>query len=372
MRVLFVSTPISPIGAGDGGGVETMLRELAPALAARGHAVAVVSPAGSSLPDGVPIYQVTGDPPFNATTGFRDAAIAVQPQGVLERMWSQARRIAPSFDVIISLTYDWLSFYLTPFLPVPVLHWVPLAASIEAVDAEIREQHSRLPDHFAFWSQTQASTFSLPEPQARIIPGAVNIDRFPFSALPDPILAWAARISPEKGLEDAVQVARQTSLPLHVCGKIQDQEYWQRICNSVPAGTITYHGLLPDHRLAQILGKAIAMLVTPKWVEAFGLTVIEALSCGTPVVAYAQGGPAEIIEHGKNGFLVAPNDMPAMVDALGKIGTLQRTGARQRAENYSTARLADNMERWISSVLQSSRDSQVSAAGASPGWHAAQ
>ncbi len=363
MRVLFVSTPISPIGAGDGGGVETMLSELAPALRGRGHTVAVIAPAGSCLPAGIPIYQVPGDPPPNATTGSRDAAIAVQSQGVLERMWAQARRVAHSFDVITSVTYDWLSFYLTPFLPVPVLHWVSVASSIEAVDEEIREQYSRLPGHFAFWSQTQASTFSLSDPQARIIPGAVNTDRFPFSALPDPILVWAARISPEKGLEDAVQVATETGLPLHVCGKIQDREYWQRICNSVPAGAIVYHGLLPDHRLAQVLGKAIAMFVTPKWIEAFGLTVIEALSCGTPVIAYAQGGPAKIIEHGKSGFLVAPDDVPAMVAALGKIGTLQRTDARRRAEEYAIPRLADNMEHWIASVL--------SAAHASPQWRAA-
>jgi UDP-glucose:tetrahydrobiopterin glucosyltransferase len=359
MRVLFVSTPISPIGAGDGGGIETMLRELAPVLRCRSHTVAVVAPAGSYLPDGIPIYQVAGDPPPNATTGSRDAVLTVQSQGVLERMWAEASRLAPSYDVIISITYDWLSFYLTPFLPVPVLHWVSLASSNEAVDAEIREQYSRLPNHFAFWSRTQASTFCLADPaQARIIPGAVNTDRFPFNAMPDPVLAWAARISPEKGLEDAVQVARETGLPLHVCGKIQDHEYWHRINSSVPAGTITYHGLLPDYRLAQVFGNAMAMLVTPKWVEAFGLTVIEALACGTPVITYAQGGPAEIVEHGKTGFLIAPNDVPAMANAVREIATLQRTDARRRAEEFAIARLADNMEHWI--------------AGASPRWHAAQ
>jgi UDP-glucose:tetrahydrobiopterin glucosyltransferase len=352
MRVLLVSTPISPIGDGAGGGVETIVRQLAPALRERGHGVTVIAPAGSRLPDDIPLHPVSGSPPYNAATGPRDAGIAVQSDGLLERMWDEARRLAPAHDVIISLTYDWLSFYLTPFLPIPVLHWMTLASSLDVIDTAIREQYSRLPDSFAFCSRTQASTFSFVDGRrARIIPCAVDTNCFPFTAQPEPVLVWAARISPEKGLEDAVRVAQEAGLPLHVCGKIQDQDYWQRIIASVPINTITYHGFLSPDGLSKVLRRAMAMLATPKWVEAFGITVLEALACGTPVIAYAQGGPAEIIEHGKSGILVPPNDVLAMAAAVGRIANLDRADARRRAEEYSIGRMAENIEQWATSVL---------------------
>jgi UDP-glucose:tetrahydrobiopterin glucosyltransferase len=364
MRVLLVSTPISPIGGGAGGGVETVVRQLAPTLRERGHGVTVIAPAGSQLPGEVPLHAVAGSPPSNAATGPRDAAIAVQSDGVLERMWDQARHLAPLHDVILSLTYDWLSFYLTPFLPVPVLHWMTLASSLDNIDRAIREQYSRRPDWFAFCSRTQASTFAFVDARrARIIPCAVDTDCFPFAARAERELVWAARISPEKGLEDGVRVAHETGLPLHVCGKIQDQDYWERIIASVPRNTVTYHGFLSPEALSRVLRRGMAMLATPKWVEAFGITVLEALASGTPVIAYAQGGPAEIIEHEKSGLLVPPNDVRAMADAVASIARLDRAHARRRAEEFSIPRMAEHIEQWAASVLaQASRAKAIGTA----------
>ncbi|MBV8903523.1 MAG: glycosyltransferase [Acidobacteriia bacterium] len=94
------------------------------------------------------------------------------------------------------------------------------------------------------------------------------------------------------------------------------------------------------------------MLVTPKWVEAFGLTVIEALACGTPVIASDQGGPSEIIEHGKSGFLVKANDVEAMADAVAEVGRLSRVEARRRAEEYGVSSMADKVEEWVQSVVE--------------------
>ena len=364
MRILLVSTPVSPIGAGDGGGVETLVALLAPELRRSGHAVGVIAPAGSHLPGGVPVHEIAGASPPSATTGAREGAPIAQSDGVLERMWEEARRLAPQHDIIIALTYDWLSYYLTPFLPIPVLHLVTLPSLIEAVDAEIREQYARRPDHFAFCSRTQASTFPFVDArQARIIPLAVNKDQFAFSGWTEPILVWAARISPEKGLEDAVAAALKTGMPLHVCGKIQDRQYWERIISSTPEGAIVYHGFLLHERLAQVLGKAKAMLATPKWVEAFGLSVIEALACGTPVIAYEMGGPGEIIEHGKSGLLIRPDDVEGMAEGIREIGNLDRRDARRRAEEYSAAHMAENVEQWADSVLQLEGHARARGAG---------
>jgi UDP-glucose:tetrahydrobiopterin glucosyltransferase len=351
-RIAFISTPVSPLGSGDGGGVETTLRQLTAALAARGHDVSVIAPAGSVLGADIRIYPVSGSHPRSATVAERESQVVATSNGVLERMWEQAMGVQQRCDVIIAMTYDWLSYYLTTFFPIPVLHWVTLPSSIAAVDTALAACYANHPDWFVFYSRPQAATFPFVNAtSAHIIPGAVDTECFQFRRDPEAVLAWVARISPEKGLEDAVMVAESVGMPLHVCGKIQDRAYWEAIRQSDTGGRIVYHGMLPHDRLQEVLGRASASLVTPKWVEAFGLTAVEALACGTPVVAYAQGGPGEIVEDGKSGFLVAQDDVAAMARAVERISTIERWNARRRAENYSVERMAERVELWVESVL---------------------
>ncbi len=146
-------------------------------------------------------------------------------------------------------------------------------------------------------------------------------------------LCWSARISPEKGLEDAIAAAQVLNIPLDVCGVVEDADYWGRVRKQAPS-LITHHGFLSHGALAAVLGRSQAMLFTPKWTEAFGLTVIEAMACGTPVVAYAGGGPSEIIEHGVNGYLVARGDVAGLATHVSLAASLDRKRVRERAEQY--------------------------------------
>ena len=353
-RLLFVSTPISPIGAGDGGGVETTLKQITPILAAKGYQVTVLAPTGSRLPPGALICEINGTPPPNATTSVKHSAVIITADGVLEGMWQQAAQMQDRFDVIISMSYDWLSYYLTPFLSIPVLHWVTIGSCLRVVDTAIAAQYQITPTRFAFYSKAQASTFSFVDlHRTRILPGAVDLDRFHFQPKPGEILLWVARISPEKGLEAAVKAADGVGVQLHVCGKIQDETYWENVNRLCKPGQIIYHGLLPHHRLQELLGRALAMLVTPTWVEAFGMTVVEALACGTPVIAYDRGAPKEIIEDGKSGFLVPQDDIASLISAIKRIPSLARANARNRAEHYGVDKLVERVEAWIADVLRS-------------------
>jgi UDP-glucose:tetrahydrobiopterin glucosyltransferase len=91
--------------------------------------------------------------------------------------------------------------------------------------------------------------------------------------------------------------------------------------------------------------------MTPRWVEAFGNVAIEALACGVPVIAYRHGGPAEIVQDGKNGFLVEPDSVAGLVDAIARLEKIDRHTCRQQAEaEYSLKALGDRFEQWFQDI----------------------
>jgi UDP-glucose:tetrahydrobiopterin glucosyltransferase len=352
-RVLFLTSPVGPLGSGEGGGVETNLMNLTPILAQRGHTVAIAAPAGSVQPaPEVTVYQVEGKPPEYATTASRNAPIVCQADGVLERMWDLAMRVQDQYDVIIGINYDWIAYYLTPFFKTPVGHMVSIGSQIDAVDAIIRERFYEYPNHFAVNTCAQAGTFPFLDPcRMMSLYGGVDLDKYVFNPKPANRISWVARISPEKGLEDAFVVAQRLKLPLDVCGKMQHKGYWEDCIQRHPDVDVTYHGFLSQMDLHKVVRNSKAMLMTPHWIEAFGNTCIEALAGGTPVVAYNEGGPSELVQDGVSGFLVQPRDVDALTEAVRKVDSLDRSNARRRGETFSLERFADRYEHFMERII---------------------
>jgi UDP-glucose:tetrahydrobiopterin glucosyltransferase len=346
LRILMIAPPVGPLGSGVAGGVETHLRSLTPILVGRGRQVMIAAPAGSAGPGGgVEILQVQGVLAADATRSERTAPVSFATDGVLENMWREAARIQDRFDAIVGLTYDWLSFYLTPFFRTPVSHFLTICSAMDQVDAELAAcvRHGMEP---ALYTRAQAATFACLEDRPVQFSGAVDTSVFRFRADPGRRLCWAGRIAREKGLEDAAAVAQEVDLPLDVCGKLVDEDYFTRVERRYP-GRIKYRGFLSPAELSETLGNSMATLVTPHWTEAFGNCVIESLACGAPVVAYNAGGPAEIVEHGKSGFLVPQGDVSGMAAAVRRIGELNRLDARSRAECYTFEAMAGRFEAWV-------------------------
>jgi UDP-glucose:tetrahydrobiopterin glucosyltransferase len=355
LKILIVSTPAGPIGSGLGGGLETTLLLLTRELDRRGHTVATLAPEGSVGLAGVTI-QVPGRWAASVTRMDRPHVQTVSADGYLERSWEQAARLEDRYDAILNCSYDWISFYAAGLFRTPVLHWISVSSLVDSIDCMIAMRYAQQPAHFAFYSHAQADSFSFIRPgSARIIPGAVDLDRFPFVPEPElrlsPRLAWCARISPEKGLEDAIAAAQTLNVPLDVCGAIEDQAYWERLqplaASPQTSPAVTHHGFLSHDALASLLGRSQAMLLTPKWTEAFGVAAIEAMACGTPVVAYSGGGPSEIIEHGVSGYLVAPGDISSLAEHASRAAGLDRKRVRARAEEYSAGAQASRIEHWV-------------------------
>jgi UDP-glucose:tetrahydrobiopterin glucosyltransferase len=267
-------------------------------------------------------------------------------------MWDQALRLQRQYDVVIGVSYDWLPFYLTPFFSTPVGHWITICSAMDEVDRIIEKRWRERGLKLAMYTGAQARTFPFLESERiQLLYGGVDTAVFQYNGQPGDRLCWAGRISPEKGLEDAIGVARALDIPLDVCGKIQDEAYWRAVMGGAGA-QVVYHGFLGPVELQRRYAGARATLVTPHWIEAFGNTVIESLACGTPVVAYNRGGPAEIVEHGRSGILVPQEaGVQALVEGVREAVSLDRRVVRARAEEFSFGRMADRFEAWIESVV---------------------
>jgi UDP-glucose:tetrahydrobiopterin glucosyltransferase len=356
LTLLLLSTPVGALGSGLGGGVELTLRNIAQELLQRGHSIRIVGPLGSKLP-GLEVQPIAGELQPTAQTQDRNAAIVLPQNAVIANMWTYAHQVQREFDLLINFAYDWLPFYLTPFLQRPVAHLVSMGSLTNAMDQIIEQTITRFPGTIGVHSQAQAATFAFGD-QCRCLGNGLDLSLYDFRPEPQRFLAWVGRIAPEKGIEDAIVAAATAGLPLKIWGAMSDPGYWQRVCQEYPQADFTYGGFLSTEDLQRELGQSRGLLMTPKWVEAFGNVAIEALACGVPVIAYRRGGPAEIVEHGKSGWLVEPDQVAGLVAAIQQLDAIDRRACRQRAEtHYSMTAMGDRVEAWLADILASSRSS---------------
>jgi glycosyltransferase involved in cell wall biosynthesis len=157
-------------------------------------------------------------------------------------------------------------------------------------------------------------------------------------------LAFLGRISPEKGVDRAIEIASLAGVPLKIAAKVDraDQEYFDaKIRPLLNNPLVEYIGEIGYPEKNEFLGNALALLFPINWPEPFGLVMIEAMACGTPVIAYPHGSVPEIIEEGRTGFLV--NDVQAAVRAVEQVAKISREECRQRfEERFSATKMAKN------------------------------
>lgn len=327
------------------------LKSVAQALKLRGYEITVVAPEGSVL-EGVSIVPISGRLQITAQTQGRDAQVTLPQNSVLANMWDYARRVQNEYELLFNFAYDWLPFYLTPFFERPIAHLVSMGSLTDAMDDIIEKVALEFSGTIGVHSFAQAETFRFKK-HCRNLQNGFDLSLYQFCSQPQNQLAWVGRIAPEKGLEDAVAAAEIVGIPLKIWGVIQDEVYWQKILTDYPNAPIEYGGFLSTTELQRVLGKARALLMTPRWVEAFGNVAIEALCCGVPVVAYRRGGPSEIVQDGKTGWLVAPDSVDGLVAAIAKLDYLDRAVCRQHAEaQYSLEAFGDRLEAWFATIQQ--------------------
>jgi glycosyltransferase involved in cell wall biosynthesis len=211
--------------------------------------------------------------------------------------------------------------------------------------------HGRLdlPEHQPIFDTFSAvPVVSISNAQRRPVPQA-NWVRTVLHGLPAQLLspktvkpsyfAFLGRIAPEKGIDRAIRIAQHCGVPLKVAAKVDktDQDYFvEQIEPMLKSSNVEFIGEISDKDKSEFLSGAIALLVPIDWPEPFGLVMIEAMACGTPVIAFNRGSVPEIIDDGLTGYIV--EDIKGAIGAVDRLGHLSRDKIRRRFEERFTAR----------------------------------
>jgi glycosyltransferase involved in cell wall biosynthesis len=172
-------------------------------------------------------------------------------------------------------------------------------------------------------------------PIARVIHHGVDPARFPSGTGDGGYLLFLGRMTADKGAHEAIQIARRTGRPLKIAAKMRDQDernYFHARVQPLLGGDMEYLGEADNNTKLELLAGATALLNPIRWPEPFGLVMIEALACGTPVLTYRVGAAPEIIDHGVTGFLCT--DRSQLQLAVDRIGELSRADCRAAVAGY--------------------------------------
>jgi glycosyltransferase involved in cell wall biosynthesis len=180
----------------------------------------------------------------------------------------------------------------------------------------------------------------------------LEMQSYPFSPEHDNYLLFVGRISIEKGVHFAIETAQQLDLPLIIAAKLEpvDRPYFKEYIEPFLSDQIKWIGEVDETERNKLMSRALCFLHPVTWPEPFGLTLIEAMACGCPVVAFDNGSIPEIIKSGETGFVA--RDIEEMLDAVEDINTIKRSRCREYAlETFSAKKMADGYEKLYEKIL---------------------
>ena len=187
----------------------------------------------------------------------------------------------------------------------------------------------------------------------------IDVAQFPFSGAESDYLLFFGRIHPDKGVYEAIQVAQRVGMKLVIAGIIQDQDYFtSQVEPYIDGTTVDYLGSVGPDQRADVLGQALALLHLISFDEPFGLSLIESMACGTPVIAFDRGSMPEIIRDGETGYIV--RDIEGAINAVAAVETIDRSICRADVERrFTSTRMARDYVRVYEKILNGeTRDDQ--------------
>lgn len=238
---------------------------------------------------------------------------------------------AKEFDIIHSHFRYGASFY-TNLVDTPTIHSIhsPLDKDTKKILEYYHDQN------FISFSMAQRSQFPSLNWVANIYHG-VDMSKFPFNPFGQGYLLFLGRLTQEKGVHLAIEAARAANMPLIIAGRSYPNEnYWhEQIEKHIDGKNVRYVGEANFEQKIELLQNASALLFPTQYDETFGLVMIEAMACGTPVVGWNKGSVGEVVKDGVTGYVV--REVSGMVKAINAIDKLNREESRKRVQMFFSA-----------------------------------
>jgi len=314
-----VASPVTPLRPAQLGGAQAFVCDLAVGLAARGHDVTLHC-ADESEVAGVRL--VTVPAPLDAAAALVMPGGAEPPPapGVAAALEAMFESIPAGVDAISQHAFDAPAFAFARGRP--VLHTLHLPPIVDSVVAAARTTPR---ERLGAVSQASARTWAgVGVEVGEVLPNGVpdyGIDAAPVER----VALVAGRISPEKGIEDAIAGARSIGLRVRVAGAHYDPGYAPEL------GSAEVLGSLPRHQLRRVMAASAVTICAVRWDEPFGMVAAEAQMAGCPVAAYRRGAMPEVIEEGVSGLLASPDDITSLARAIDDCLALDRSAVRASA-----------------------------------------
>ncbi|MDP9329921.1 MAG: glycosyltransferase family 4 protein [Actinomycetota bacterium] len=268
-----------------------------------------------------------------APTGYSE------DEGLDAKVW-EAMHIATVFERadefdLIHNSFDFLPLTYSELVETPVVTTIHGFSSEQIVP--VYERYNEIGYYVAISDADRHPRLDY----AATIHHGIDMRLFPFNAAPGGYLLFFGRIHPDKGVEEAIEVARRVRMPLMIAGIVQDRTYFERCVQPhVDGERVTYIGPVGPAMRGELLGGATALLHMINFDEPFGFSVVESMACGTPVIARRRGSMPELVRDGENGYLVDSSD--EAVHAVQQIHRLDRRAVRSSVEHlFSVDRMVD-------------------------------
>jgi glycosyltransferase involved in cell wall biosynthesis len=325
MRIAMLAPPWIPIPANGYGGIEEVVRLLCDGLVSRGHHVTLFAPPTSSSPAKV-----------------RPLLEEPHPDEIERARW-EVDHVARAFAAIdreaadgapFNIVHDHCGFgalAMADRLDTPIVH--TLHGPFDEEAAAFYREHGSKATIVAI-SRAQLADAPPALQDATVVHNPLNFDEWTLSTAPSDHVLWMGRMAPVKGPHRAIAAARAADVPLVLAGPVQpgQEEFFAReVEPAVDGDRVRYVGELGAEEKMKAYGDARALLMPIRWAEPFGLVMTEAMACGTPVIAFAEGSAPEVVTDGANGWIV--DDEHAMAAAIGRVDEIDRASCREHAEH---------------------------------------
>jgi glycosyltransferase involved in cell wall biosynthesis len=342
LRIAQVAPPFERVPPGAYGGTERIVHGLVTELDRRGHEVTTFATGDSKVPG----RHIPTVPEALRPIGYTGDSLPYMQQ-TLHALLAHV----DEFDLIHS-HLEWISLLLARISPVPVVSTFHGRLDLPWADALLADP----PRGLVAISQNQASTH--PDvPWAGIVHNGLRLSDAPFGTTRSDALCFVGRVALEKGIVESIEIAKAADRPLKIAAKVAaggvEREYYDAVflpALKAAGDSVEYLGEISQDERDQLFAQSYAALMPGSWPEPFGLVAIEALACGTPVIARPTGALPEIVRDGVDGFF--GDDVQAMAFRVDRVAELDRKAIRESVlERFSVERMTDGYEAIYRAML---------------------